>query len=108
MRLIHHKFQLSITYDKAWRGIGMAKDFLFGNVAASYDYAEDLRDALLDGNLGSHTVVETEKEDHSLKSMFVCFDASIESFKSGCRPFIGSDGCLSRENTWTCFSLRHL
>ena len=96
VRLIHQKFQLNISYNKAWRGIGYAKQTLYGDVDDSYSYAEDLRDLLLAKNPVSHIVVETEGHNHSFLRMFFCFKLSIDGFLNGCRPFMGLDGCHLR------------
>lgn len=76
--LINQKFQLNITYNKAWRSIGIAKMILFGAVEESYSYAEDPRDVLMRTNPGSFVDVQLDEEDHSFERMFVCFNASIQ------------------------------
>lgn len=63
-RLIHQKYSLNITYNKAWRGKEEAKEILFGNVEASYAYVENLRDMLLRKNPGSYIVVEKEEDNY--------------------------------------------
>ena len=82
-----------MTYNKAWRGIQIAKEILYENMEKSYNLVDALRVAR---NLGSYIAFNLEEEDQAFQKFFVGFKASIESFKLRCRPFIGLDGCHLR------------
>lgn len=64
LRLVHHKFQLNFTYNKAWRGRELAREALFGKVEKSYSYVEDLKDDLMRRNHGSHIYVMKDDKDN--------------------------------------------
>lgn len=42
--LMNQKYRLDITYNNAWRPIGMEKETLSGKVEESYEFVEDMSD----------------------------------------------------------------
>jgi hypothetical protein len=57
------------------------------------DYSEEL----IRSNLGSNSIIHTERPQPHLQPRFgrfyICLDACKRGFLVGCRPFIGLDGC---------------
>ena len=58
---------------------------------------------LLSKNQGSHVVFEVDRPVPGGPSLFqrffISFDAMIQGFMGGCRPFIGLDGCFMKNGT---------
>ena len=65
---MQQKFDLSITYNKAWRGIHVAKETLYGSMEEAYNLVDALRDELLVRNSGSHILILGLQEKYKLQS----------------------------------------
>ncbi|KAJ3683115.1 hypothetical protein LUZ60_013342 [Juncus effusus] len=83
---------VEISYQKAWKAREIAMASIYGSHEEAYNLIPDYADALLASNPGS--VIKLKRSiDNSFEHLFVCFNGCKGGFMSGCRPFLGVDGC---------------
>ncbi|KAL8528281.1 hypothetical protein ACS0TY_005908 [Phlomoides rotata] len=83
---------VNISRSQAYRAKNLALGLIDGRPDEQYsklwDYAQELRNS----NLNSTIILDNDEEGR-FRGMYVCFQAVKIGFRSGCRPFIGIDGC---------------
>ncbi|KAL6519612.1 hypothetical protein OROMI_032888 [Orobanche minor] len=94
IKLVWHKFHVTINYWKAWFARGKALENLYGNYEESYMRIPDLCREILKSNPGSIVKWEADEVTHSFKYCCVAFKSSLEGWRKACRPLIGLDGCF--------------
>ncbi|KAL8515383.1 hypothetical protein ACS0TY_014184 [Phlomoides rotata] len=86
------ELNVKISRQQAYRAKNIALGMIDGRPDEQYsklwDYAQELRNS----NLNSIIVLDNDDEGR-FRAMYVCFQAVKIGFASGCRPFIGVDGC---------------
>ncbi|KAL8545875.1 hypothetical protein ACS0TY_005841 [Phlomoides rotata] len=83
---------VNISRSHAYMAKNLALGLIDGRPDEQYsklwDYAQELRNS----NLNSTIILDNDEEGR-FRGMYVCFQAMKIGFRSGCRPFIGIDGC---------------
>ncbi|XP_043714718.1 uncharacterized protein LOC122663076 [Telopea speciosissima] len=77
--MLKEKYNVDTTNMRLYRARWRARDEIDGSHAKSFNKEED-----------AYGVVRVNPQ---FKRMYICFDACIQGFLKGCRPFIGFDGC---------------
>ncbi|KAL8481458.1 hypothetical protein ACS0TY_027822 [Phlomoides rotata] len=96
---IMKELNVKISRQQAYRAKNIALELIDGRPDEQYsklwDYARELRNS----NLNSTIVLDNDDEGR-FRGMYVCFQAVKIGFSSGCRPFIGVDGCWLNGPHW--------
>lgn len=90
---LQHKYKIKIPYQTAWYGRERASNKLFGKWDDSFDWLYRFKAEVELRSPGSVVEIDTVEIDGKIHfSKFFCaFKASIDGFKSGCRPYISID-----------------
>ncbi|KAL8463285.1 hypothetical protein ACS0TY_034073 [Phlomoides rotata] len=83
---------IGMTQQQAYRSRTKALELIGGVPAEQYSKLWDYVHELKRSNLNSTIVLDNDEEGR-FRGIYVCFEAARRGFKSGCRPFIGVDGC---------------
>jgi hypothetical protein len=97
MKDMRRNHGVRITFGKAWRAKKRANEIIEGEAAKQYTllwrYAAELKRV----SEGNFILINTERPAPTLQPKFgtfyFCFEGLKQGFLSGCRPFIGVDGC---------------
>ncbi|KAG5553272.1 hypothetical protein RHGRI_011211 [Rhododendron griersonianum] len=94
---VQHKYGIEASLTQLYRARRKALAEIEGNHAKSYSLLPAYAYEVLKSNPGSLVKIKgemlTPTSTPMFQRFFIAFDAMITSFKSGCRPFIGLDGC---------------
>lgn len=97
MTEIKRKYATGITVGRAWKGIKMARDRVEGDATKQYSLLWSYASELLRANQGNTCKINVNRVPPSLLPRFgafyFCLNGTKRGFQSGCRPFIGVDGC---------------
>ncbi|XP_043687409.1 uncharacterized protein LOC122638616 [Telopea speciosissima] len=105
--MLKEKYNVDTTNMRLYRARWRARDEIDGSHAKSFNKLESYGDMIKAKNPGNSYVIQYQngnkygEEDAygvvrvnpQFKHMYICFDACIQGFFKGCRPFIGLDGC---------------
>ncbi|KAM1646215.1 hypothetical protein ACFXTN_007273 [Malus domestica] len=88
---VESKWNHGCTKRKAYRALDRVLKIIEGKYAEQYtklwDFAEEVK------NTNPRSTVNVKLNRGRFQRIYVCLRACKERFKSGCRPFIGLDGC---------------
>ncbi|KAG5550082.1 hypothetical protein RHGRI_015138 [Rhododendron griersonianum] len=94
---VQHKYGIEASLTQLYRARRKALADIEGNHAKSYSLLPAYAYEVLKSNPGSLVKIKgemlTPTSTPMFQRFFIAFDAMITGFKSGCRPFIGLDGC---------------
>ncbi|CAN1261691.1 hypothetical protein LINPERPRIM_LOCUS10952 [Linum perenne] len=90
-------FGLKINMMKAYRSKRAALQLIHGEECEQFHKLWDYKAELERTNRG--TTVDIQYDGLTFQSIYVCLDALKKGFKSGCRRFIGLDGCFLKALT---------
>ncbi|KAE8771711.1 WD repeat-containing protein 43 [Hordeum vulgare] len=99
------KFGVEVGKMKAYRARQQALSVVKGDHETQYTRIRDYLQAVLDTKPGSRCIVTTRVvTEHPSKNprfhrLFSCLAVQRDGFLTGCRPFIGPDGCFVKLNT---------
>ncbi|XP_039134263.1 uncharacterized protein LOC120271655 [Dioscorea cayenensis subsp. rotundata] len=85
-----------LPYKQAWRGKKLARGILHRCDKTSYDMLLWYASKVTETNPGS--IVLIERDGEQFRWGFLCFHASLDGFKKGCRPMLFLD-----DDNWTWF-----
>ncbi|KAH6777494.1 hypothetical protein C2S51_008806 [Perilla frutescens var. frutescens] len=90
-----------ISPHQAFRARQKALKIIEGDTTDQYSKLWDYAQALRDKNPGSTVILQVDNtpSGSSFKRFYVCLQATKNGFMSGCRPWIGVDGCHLRGST---------
>ncbi|XP_043725975.1 uncharacterized protein LOC122672580 [Telopea speciosissima] len=105
--MLKEKYNVDTTNMRLYRTRWSARDEIDGSHAKSFNKLESYGDMIKAKNPSNSYVIQYQngniygEEDAygvmrvipQFKRMYICFDARIQGFLKGCRPFIGLDGC---------------
>jgi len=88
---------VGVTFYRAWRAKKRAKDIIEGEAAKQYTLLWRYAAELMRVSKGNSIKINTERPAPTIQprfgSFYFCFEGLKQGFLSGCRPFIGIDGC---------------
>jgi len=86
-------FGIKLKYSKAWSGLKVALDQIYGKYEESFQLLFNWSAQLKQTSPGSHVQIELEKigDKNRFKRVFIALKPCIDGFLAGCRPFIGVD-----------------
>ncbi|CAN1146569.1 hypothetical protein LINPERPRIM_LOCUS6541 [Linum perenne] len=90
-------FGLKINMMKAYRSKRAALNLIHGEDGEQFHKLWDYKAELERTNRG--TTVDIQYDGLTFQAIYVCLDALKRGFKSGCRRFIGIDGCFLKALT---------
>ena len=80
-----------------YRSRKAARELNTGNEEAQYGLLRDYADMILRTDVGSRVILQIEMKienaEPKFKRMYIRYNAQKVGFLSGCKPFIGLDGC---------------
>lgn len=94
IKIVWHRWTVSINYWKDWHARGLALENVYGNYEASYMRVPELCEQIEQFNPGSLIIWEICPDTHKFKYLCVSFKANLKGWKRGCRPIIGLHGCF--------------
>ncbi|XP_060202807.1 uncharacterized protein LOC132631225 [Lycium barbarum] len=98
MEKIHEEMNVEISVSQVYRVKRIAKEMIEGHYKEQYAKLEDYCAELKKKNPGSTVLLETIPNEEDGKPIFeriyICLEPCKRSWKAGCRPLIGMDGCF--------------
>ncbi|XP_059654406.1 uncharacterized protein LOC132301144 [Cornus florida] len=89
---------IDVSKHKVYRAKKKALEIIEGNEEEHHEKIRDYCSLILRSNPGSIVKLQTEpagvKNERRFMRVFICYDTMKTSFKEGCRPLIGVDGCF--------------
>ncbi|XP_073130833.1 uncharacterized protein [Henckelia pumila] len=89
---VHRDFGIDLEYHKAWKGKELAMHDLHGSDKGCYDKLRGYCRAVRETNPGSVADCEIDIVTNKFKWLFLCFNACVVGFATGCKPMIFLDG----------------
>ncbi|XP_043687579.1 uncharacterized protein LOC122638795 [Telopea speciosissima] len=105
--VLKEKYNMDTTNMRMYRARWRAREETDGSHTMSFNKLKIYGDMIMAKNSGNSFVIQYQNANNygemdaygvvrvnpQFKRMFICFDACIQGFLKGCRPFIGLDGC---------------
>nr|XP_023896573.1 uncharacterized protein LOC112008477 [Quercus suber] len=96
----HHvmqKISIDLSISQVYRSRNATRGLITGNEEAQYGLFRDYAEMILRTDVGSRVILQTEMENENakpkFKMMYIRYNAQKVRFLSGCKPFVGLDGC---------------
>jgi hypothetical protein len=97
MKDLRRKHSVGVSFHVAWKGKKMAKEIIEGDARKQYTllwrYAAELHRVSLGNTLKINVERTLLTNQPRFSKFYFCFEGCKKGFLSGCRPFIGVDGC---------------